>query len=279
MKFSKPKFWLFLAGAFSALTILSYTLALNQSFQEKAGWHLSQWAGRVRVWLNPPDAVSFSAADADDGGAPGVPHISTLTAALDEPVQADEKTYTYKPIPLEYAIEGGAYFSQHNRWNYCGPANIAMALSYYGWEGDHDAAAKGLRTYSKDKNVMPYEMAAYARTEAGLGAIVRVGGSLETLKRLIAAGFPVVVEKGPNFRDIHYNITWMGHYQTLTGYNEQGGYFIAQDSYIEPDYHQPYDLFIDEWRSFNYTYLVVYPPEKENDVLNLLGPSLQPLSV
>ena len=82
----------------------------------------------------------------------------------------------------------------------------------------------------------------------------------------------MVVEKGPNFRDIHYNITWMGHYQTLTGYNEQGGYFIAQDSYIEPDYHQPYDLFIDEWRSFNYTYLVVYPPEKENDVLNLLGP-------
>ena len=80
-----------------------------------------------------------------------------------------------------------------------------------------------------------------------------------------------MAEKGPHFRDINYNITWMGHYQTLTGYNDPGGYFIAQDSYIEPDYHQPYDEFIDEWRSFNYTYLVVYPLEKENDVLNLLG--------
>ena len=64
----------------------------------------------------------------------------------------------------------------------------------------------------------------------------------------------------------------MGHYQTLTGYNDAEGYFIAQDSYIEPNYPQPYDKLIDEWRSFNYTYIVIYPEHLENDVLNLLGP-------
>ena len=270
---SIPKRWLIITGVFTALTILSYALILNPVFQEKAGWHLSQWMGRVRIWLNPPAEVAFSdAAQSEaDPGSVTVPQIATLTSVEAGTGEYEETEYTFDPVPLAYSIEGGAYFSQHNRWNYCGPANIAMALSYWGWEGTHDDAAKELRTYSKDKNVMPYEMADYARDEAGLGAIVRVGGNLDTLKRLIAAGFPVVVEKGPYFRDIHYQMTWMGHYQTLTGYYDQGGYFIAQDSYIEPNYHQPYEEFVSEWRSFNYLYLVVFPTEKENDVLNLLG--------
>ena len=118
---------------------------------------------------------------------------------------------------------------------------------------------------------MPYEMAAYADQQPGLGSLVRVGGDLDTLKRLIAAGYPVMVEKGPLFRDIHYHMTWMGHYQVFNGYNDREGFFIAQDSYIEADYEQPYDSLINEWRSFNYTYLVVFPEKEENDVLNLLG--------
>lgn len=268
-----PKRLLIITGVFTALTILSYALILNPVFQEKAGWHLSQWAGRVRIWLNPPAEVAFSDASQSEAqpGSVTIPQISELISGQAGTGESEEIEHGFEPVPLAYAIEGGAYFSQHNRWNYCGPANIAMALSYWGWEGTHDDAARGLRTFSKDKNVMPYEMADYAREEAGLGALVRVGGDLETLKRLIAAGFPVMVEKGPHFRDIHYQITWMGHYQTLSGYNDQGGYFIAQDSYIEPNYHQPYDELISEWRSFNYLYLVVYPTNKENDVLNLLG--------
>jgi len=118
---------------------------------------------------------------------------------------------------------------------------------------------------------MPYEMAAYADQQPGLGALVRVGGDMDTLKRLIAAGFPVIIEKGPQFRDIHFHMTWMGHYQVLNGYNDREGFFIAQDSYIKADYQQTYDSLIQEWRSFNYTYLVVYPEQQENDVLNLLG--------
>jgi tetratricopeptide (TPR) repeat protein len=118
---------------------------------------------------------------------------------------------------------------------------------------------------------MPYELQDYTTEEAGLKMLIRVGGDLETIKHIIAAGFPVIVEKGPTFRDINYNVTWMGHYQVLSGYNDAEGYFIAQDSYIEPDYIQPYKTLLSEWRSFNYLYMVVYPENKENDVLNLLG--------
>jgi len=81
------------------------------------------------------------------------------------------------------------------------------------------------------------------------------------------------VEKGPYFRDISYRITWMGHYQLLTGYDDATGIFIAQDSYINADYEQPYADLVDEWRSFNYTYVVVFPENERNDVLNLLGES------
>jgi tetratricopeptide (TPR) repeat protein len=267
------KRWLTITAIFSALTIIGYALILNPVIQEKAGWHLSQWMGQVRIWINPPAEVKFAGSSPDSASADpqALPQAGDLQISQSGSENSDQTVYTFDPVPLAYSITGGAYFSQHNHWNYCGPANIAMALSYWGWKGTHDDAAKVLRTYTLDKNVMPYEMADFARNDAGMGAIIRVGGDLDTLKRLIAAGFPVVIEKGPHFRDIQYHITWMGHYQTLTGFNDQGGYFIAQDSYIQADFHQAYDVLIDEWRSFNYLYLIVYPKERESEVLHLLG--------
>jgi len=271
----QQKRWLVVTSIFLLLTILSYALLLNPVFQARLGWHFNQWTGRIRVWLNPPAQVSFSGSSAVESQME-LPSSDAFSEFVEEQSEGEENSeefaYEFDPLPMEFSIEGGAYFSQHNRWNYCGPANIAMALSYLGWEGTHDDAARGLRTYSKDKSVMPYEMVNFASEQKGIDALTRVGGDLETLKRLIAAGFPVIVEKGAHFRDITYNITWMGHYQTLTGYNDAESYFIAQDSYIEPNYRQPYDELINEWRSFNYTYIVVFPENLRNDVLNLLGP-------
>ncbi len=268
------KRWLIITIAiFTALTVLSYSLLLNPTFQEKLGWHLMQWTGRVRVLLNPPQEVAFSSDQISSEGTLIIPspQIASMTPEPTRPLQTATPTATLAPIPLAYTIDIDTYFSQHNRWNYCGPANLAMVLSYWGWEGTHDDVAQGVRTYNKDKNIMPYELQDYSEEEAGLEMLIRVGGDLETLKHIIAAGFPVIVEKGPTFRDINYNITWMGHYQVLNGYNDAEGYFIAQDSYIEPDYIQPYDTLLSEWRSFNYLYMVVYPSNKKNDVLNLLG--------
>ena len=257
----------------SVLTIISYALILNPTFQEKVGWHLNLWIIRVRVWLHPPEEIAFSS-ETEAAPIPDLlpsPDLENETPADDNPIETLHPTMTFAPIPPTYEIARGEYFSQHNRWNYCGPANIATLLSMWGWEGTHDDAARAMKPHKTDKNVMPYEMAAYADQQPGMGALVRAGGDLDTLKRLIAAGFPVIVEKGPQFRDIHFNMTWMGHYQVFNGYNDREGFFIAQDSYIKADYQQPYDSLIGEWRSFNYTYLVVYPEHQENDVLNLLG--------
>ena len=57
----------------------------------------------------------------------------------------------------------------------------------------------------------------------------RVGGDLDLLKRFIAAGFPVLVEKG--FEGAGFD-GWMGHYEVLNGYDDSRQRFIAQDSFI-----------------------------------------------
>jgi tetratricopeptide (TPR) repeat protein len=96
-----------------------------------------------------------------------------------------------------------------------------------------------------------------------------VGGDLEMLKRFIAAGFPVLIEKGfegPGFDG------WMGHYEVVTGYDDANQRFTVQDSYIMPNLPVSYTDLESYWRHFNYTFLIIYPPEREAEVLTFLGP-------
>ena len=262
---SLKKKWLIGLGLMSL--IVAGVLLVSPGLRNSLEVRIRQEYARVRTVLDPPEQVSFSGGD-DADAPPDLPPTGEQSP-LDSGPQENQPVFA--PVPLTFSLDSGNYFSQHNRWNYCGPASAAILASYWGWEGTHDDAASVMRTHTLDKNVMPYDMADYFRGEDGVGAIIRVGGYFDTLKRQIAAGFSVLIEKGPHFRDIHNELTWMGHYQVLTGYNDPEGYFIAQDPYIEPDYHQDYEELVDQWRSFNYLYLVAFPPHLENDVLNLLG--------
>jgi tetratricopeptide (TPR) repeat protein len=105
-------------------------------------------------------------------------------------------------------------------------------------------------------------------------ALARYGGDLEIVKRLLAAGFPVVVEKGYYERDYTGKIDWLGHYLFTTGYDEARGGFIVQDAYLKPGKNllSKYDTYQDGWRSFNYLFMVVYPADREAEVLKTLGP-------
>lgn len=196
-------------------------------------------------------------------------------------------TVTTTPIPNKVILPGITYVDQHNRWNYCGPANLTMALKFWGWSGDRDDVAKVVKPGSPnqnldfierglpDKNVMPYEMVDFVNLQTTeYRALSRYGGDMDLLKRLIAAGFPVVVEKGYYERDYTGKIDWLGHYLFTTGYDDARGGFIVQDAYLKPgkDLLSKYDEYQDGWRSFNYLFMVVYPADRETEVLNLLGP-------
>ncbi|MDY6846441.1 MAG: hypothetical protein SVP52_04840, partial [Chloroflexota bacterium] len=67
---------------------------------------------------------------------------------------------------------------------------------------------------------------------------------------------------------------WMGHYGVITGYNDTKSQFIIQDSYPSNGENMVYSYERTEyyWQSFNYLYLVIFPPDRTNEVNSILGP-------
>jgi tetratricopeptide (TPR) repeat protein len=122
---------------------------------------------------------------------------------------------------------------------------------------------------------MLYEMVDYVNEQTAFSAEMRAGGTQQVLKRLIAAGYPVLVEKGP-FIEFAGKVSWMGHYALLTAYDDAKGEFLSQDSYYSADYPIPYATLDDEWRAFNYLFMVIYPPDQRDQVLSLLGELADP---
>jgi len=177
------------------------------------------------------------------------------------------------PIEKQTELAGLAHYWQ--TWNNCGPATLAMQLSYFGSEMNQEAVRKVLRPNREDKNVNPSEMADFARSQ-GYNALVQVNGDPDRLKEFLSNGIPVLIE------------TWlvpepddgMGHYRLLTGYDDVSQTWIAYDSYISTgvDPNQPYQgirLPYAEtekyWPVFNRTHVLIYPDEQAELVESILG--------
>ncbi len=154
------------------------------------------------------------------------------------------------------------------QWNNCGPATLAMALSYWGAAVDQKDVAGFVKPNPEDRNVRPDELVAYANS-IGYGGLWRINGSLERLKQLLLAGFPVMVEKG--FDPEPDRLGWMGHYLLLIGYSESSRTFITMDSYLGPNKVESFDHVDYYWRHFNRLYLVFYPPERAGEVAAIIG--------
>jgi hypothetical protein len=252
----------------------------------RLSWRLENLRTSVIYFFKPPDEAMFQPEQQADFesilATTRAEYAQTLTpeataASMGTGTPAGptpRPTITPTPLPAIVKLEGVKYEDQHHRWNYCGPANFSMALTFWGWEGNRDVIGKAIKPSDKDRNVMPYELQDFVTDNiTDLRSAMRYGGDIPTLKRLIAGGFPVVAEKGYYERDYTGKMGWMGHYQFVTGYDDTKGVVIAQDTYLNgPNFAIPYDEFIEGWRSFNYVFIVVYPAERENEVLALLGP-------
>jgi hypothetical protein len=267
----------FLAISIPALLLLAAILYFWPAIQSKLGWRLEALWADIHYALNPPEQAVFIPSTPETEGVPPTllpttPPQPTATLSLftveptTPPTPSPLPTMTPTPLPTQAALTG--ILHQYQMWNNCGPANLAMGLSFWGWKGDQRDTAAYLKPNERDKNVMPYEMEAFVEQETGLEAVVRVGGEPEMIKAFISAGFPVIAEKG--FEGVGFD-GWMGHYQVVSGYDDAEGVFIVQDSYKGPDLPISYDDFASQWRAFNNTYLVVYPPERREQVLQILG--------
>jgi len=258
-----------------ALCLIAMWAFRSPAVQEKLGWRLEGLWADIQYALRPPELAVFIPTE-QPPSTPIPSPINTLThtptislyTLEPSPTPTLTATPTLIPTPLPSQVMLTGILHQFQMWNNCGPANLSMALSFWGWKGDQRNTAAFLKPNQRDKNVMPYEMEDFVDQETELNAVVRIGGDFQILKAFIASGFPVIVEKG--FEGVGFD-GWMGHYQVVNGYDDGKGEFYVQDSYKGPDLPMPYEQFQNDWRAFNYTYLVVYPPDRREQVLNLLG--------
>lgn len=250
-------------------------------------WRLEDLSLRLAYWLNPPARAFF--VPSQSGLMP--PQVIRITASaspsltstisattsqmpelIETPAPLATPTLSPTPLPSRVSLKGVVYQNQTGHNNYCAPANLSMALSFWGWQGTQEDVGPVIKPNKLDKNVMPYEMVDYVQTQTNLRALERVGGDNDLIRRFLAAGFPVLVEKGIVWHDVTGVVSWMGHYLVITGYDDAGGYFVSQDSLVGENRQVPFDQMTQNWRAFNYLYIIIYRPEQEDQVMALLGP-------
>jgi len=261
--------------------------------RERVVWRVDQLRIRLQYTFNPPEedvfvpdrqAAAVVQATITQMAALVTPSATAAPTSTPTPLPPDVPTATptLEPTPLPEAvtIPNVPYVDQHYGFNNCAPANLTLTLNFWGSPANRESVAEMLKPFAKDKNVMPYEMTDMVNRATDLRALDRNGGDLALLKRLVAGGFPVIVESGVYLRDLTGKISWMGHYQTVYGYDDAAAQVQIKDTF-QPDgerFIMTYADLLQSWRSFNYAFVVVYPPDREAEVLALLGPYADPLA-
>jgi hypothetical protein len=256
-------------GAALALGLLVAAYQLPP-IRDRLEWRFDAAEGVVRGWLHPGDTLPTP-----QGRAGALFTLTPRPTSTPEPTAPQTPTPSLTPTPFPSSIALARPEWEKQDWNNCGPATLALGLRFFGWEGDQFDISDLLKPDRGDKNVNIEELVYYVRTRAGwLQADYRVGGDVDILRRLIAAGYPVIVEKG--YTIVEGGGGWAGHYLLLTGYDDAAGVFIAQDTNVGPDRRVTYEALDEGWRAFNRVYLLIYPPDDQPAIDALLGPEADP---
>jgi hypothetical protein len=283
--------------------VLLFAIYYLPPVHDRLGWRIDNLRTQIKYYLNPPaEAVFVPAQQAEinaivaatmQAHATEQAPSATLTAPDATSLPTPTATATPIPLPPEVSLPGVVFVSQEGGFNLCAPSNLTMALKFWGWKGSRDEVIRVVKPGENnpsendvqrgktDLNVMPYELVDFVNNDTEFRALYRYGGDIDLLKRLVADGFPVVAEKGIYETDIIGKVSWIGHYLFVTGYDDATQTFLVQDSYITasaggPNYHVSYSDFLDGWRAFDRVFYVVYPVDREGDVMKALGPYADP---
>ncbi len=180
-------------------------------------------------------------------------------------------------LPTTFRLEGLTQIWQMP--NRCASGALAIQLSYFGFSGEYYDVIEWLSPNSEDVSVRLEEMAAFAELQ-GLRSVIRTGGTIDLLKTVVNAGFPVLVENvyydGPNAWD-----DWMSHNRVMMGYDSEQVLLYFYDSLRGNGEGAglPMEVadFDERWRPFNRNYLILYFPEDEELLAEALGPHWDPV--
>jgi hypothetical protein len=258
------------AGGFLLAVLFLQIPAINN----RVAWRYEVARTYIRNVLNPVGAVPTAIPNPTGTPSPVTPTVPAATPTAQATELVIPPTATLAPPPPQAYLSSPAYEKQLP--NNCGPAALSMMLHMFGWSGDQTTISNVIKPVNGDRNVNPEEMAHWLHNYAGwLRMEYRVGGDIETLKRLIAASYPVMIEGttslNPDDTGWPDDDLWAAHYLLLTGYDDTTQTFRVQDPYRGPDKAIPYEQLESEWKPFNYLYLVVYLPEREPELQALLG--------
>ena len=258
------------------LGVVAYNLP---PVHDRLAWRVDNMRVAIKRYINPPEQVVFVPQEQVDAI---VNATLTAMAQTGTPTVLPGWTETPSPSPIPSviptSIPGNVSLQgirhEYQKFNNCAPANLSMVLSYWGWQGDQFATREYLRPNYEvdDKNVNPFEIVDYVKKDTQFDAVWRVGGNLQLLKQLVAAGFPVLIEKGLD------EDAWLGHYQTISGYDDAKNSFLVYDSYQGPPeaYAVAYDTVAQYWRHFNFVYIVIFSNDRTAEVNSILGPQNDP---
>lgn len=260
-------------AGFALLAVLIYQIPYVKSV---VSWRIEKFSIYAGNMIDPVGPVPTALPVTPQPVTPTLTFTSTPLAA---PVPSATPTSTLPPLPAQVSIASPPFEQQTP--NNCGPATLSMALHMYGWEGGQADIAAFIKPVLQDRNVNPEELRYYVRTQAGwLNLEYRVGGSIELLKRLLAANYPVIVESvtslDPNDALGPTDDLWAAHYLLLTAYDDATQEFTIQDSYHGADLTISYSQLEQEWRPFNNLYMLIYFPQFEDEVKTLLASNWDP---
>jgi hypothetical protein len=273
--------WIYLAICFAMVSTAILSYQYIPFVKDHAYFYVATYSAKIRNLIYPRGSKAFvpkgkndliaapvaltQTAMAPTPTATATPSATSIISDTPAPPTATPTpTITLTPIPGSARIDG--IVIQKQTFNNCGPANLAQYLTFWGVPRTQQETEKILKPRREDRNVMPYEMLDYVQSQTNLMGFVRYGGKLDIIKKFVAAGIPVLIERGMDAPE-----GWMGHYGLVNAYDDvQGTMSIADTYYREISY--TYEQIMDYWTQFDNIYLVVFPPERLEEVKGILGP-------
>ena len=121
-----------------------------------------------------------------------------------------------------------------------------------------------LRPDGVEVGMTQYGVPAYTGS-LGIRTLVGAGGTETLVKRLVAAGFPVIVHQLVSLADP------VGHWRPIEAYDDARGVFTASAPYLGAGHQISYADFAQMWATRGFTFMVLYPLSKQSAVSAVLN--------
>jgi len=273
-------------GVLVALIAILFVLYQVPSIHDRAYYYVTSLRSEIYYFFRPPAKSEFEISGETTMDA----HVvATLTAFVPTPtltptqaptsgqtsaVETAIPTVVLTPTQIPSVVQLEGVIQEYQRLNSCGPTNLAINLRYWGWVGEQTDIEQVVKPRLEDLNVTPQEMLNYVQEHTQQDAILRFGGNIDLLKRLVAAGYPVLVERGYVNLDEEWR-GWMGHYGVVDGYDDSKNAVHIPDT-VNGNIWVNYETLQKYWDEFAGTYLIVFPLNEREIVLTILGEQADP---